>query len=86
MGTFVCYCIHYFVGSDACWALTLWMKILYGVQYIWNIIVAMSNLLRCWWCCCEEGCLMWLFIKNMLLNMCEYMRVYLGGLYGIYGN
>jgi hypothetical protein len=53
-------------------ARTLCMWILWGVQYIFLTMAAMSSLSG-WWCC-DVGCCMWLFMRYMLLrlyvNMC----------------
>lgn len=49
------------------WALTLCTYILCGVQYICYMIVVTRSL--CGWWCCKDGCLMWLFARNILLMM-----------------
>ena len=58
-------------------ARTLCMEILWGVQYIFLTMAAMSNLSG-WWCC-DVGCCMWLFIRYILLrlsmNMCVSILV-----------
>ena len=54
-------------------ARTLCMKILWGVQYIFLTMAAMSNLSG-WWCC-DVGCCMWLLIRYILLRLSVKMFV-----------
>jgi hypothetical protein len=49
------------------WVLILWIGILCGAQYIWCTFATISSSSGC--CCCQVGCLMWSFIKNMLLRL-----------------